>query len=363
MNARLVDLVIACHDESRPLERAVASVLADSSVRDRVRVTVVAHGIPAAPLEHRLAGIEGEWRVVEFADGVRSAAGPYNHGLGLADAEYCAVMGSDDSLEPGALAGWISAAEARRPDAAIARIRIAGQPIMPNPLVRIGRRHDLDPARDRLFYRTAPLGLIRTETMRRMGLRMTEGVRVGEDLDFSVRLFALADRVDFLGDAPCYVIGEDARERTTLAPMRLEDDLAAVTRLLDSELPGLLSPADRRALAIKLVRVSIVGKVRARPTAAQWSDEKELAFLAELLRRLVSLAPGVLAPFNLQDRALLDVLLGTPDLASVLAAVEKAARAGRLQRWFTRNPLRAFGRETSLRRYVLYLLNRERTNR
>lgn len=363
MTAPFVDVVIACHDESRPIERAVRSVLQDADVRDAVRVTVVAHGLPAEPFESRLAGMDGSWRVLSFSDGVRSAAGPFNHGLAITDAEYCAVMGSDDFLEPGALSAWVGHARSEMPDALMARIRIDGFPAMPNPLSRLGRSRRLDAARDRLFYRTAPLGLIRTATMRAMGLRMMEGVRVGEDFEFGIRLFSLSHRVDFARTAPCYVIGTDARERTTLAPLSAEEALEPIERLLDDGVPGELSRSHRRALAIKLVRISIVGNTRSRALPEQWRGDDETAFVASLLRRLLALAPGVLAPFSLQDRGVLDALLNGASVAEVTAAVARAAGAGRVRRWFTRNPLHSFDRESMLRRYVLYLLKRERKSR
>lgn len=363
MSGRFVDVVIACHDESRPIERAVASLLHDDDVRDQVRVTVVAHGIDPQGLERRLEGITGDWRVVGFADGVRSAAGPYNHGLGLVESDYCAVMGSDDFLEPGAMSAWIAKVRSSRPAAAIARIRLQGEAIMPNPLVRIGRRNRLDAAKDRLFYRTAPLGLIETATMRRLGLRMVDGVAVGEDFEFGIRLWAGPHRVDFLGDAPCYVIGVDARERTTYAPMSLEQAFAPITKLLDDGLPDELRPAHRKALAIKLVRISVVGNAQSRSAAASWRGDDEVAFLAAMLRRLTALAPGVLAPFNRQDRRILDGLLADPTVARLTADAARSRGAGRLERWLTANPLHSFDRESMLRRYVLYYLKRERKRR
>lgn len=363
MSRPLVDVVIACHDDSRPIERAVASVLHDEDVRSDVRVTVVAHGLGAEVFERRLADIAGSWRVEEFADGVRSPAGPFNHGLALADAEYCAVMGSDDFLEPGAMSAWVRHVRAERPSAAIARIRLQGEAIMPNPLVRLGRVRRVDAAKDRLFYRTAPLGLIETAEMRRLGLRMAEGVRVGEDFDFGIRLWAQSRRVDFLGAAPCYVIGVDAHERTTYAPMALEVAFEPITRLLDEGLAARLTPAHRRALAIKLVRISVVGAAQSRSTSGGWHGDDEVAFLAATLRRLLALAPSVLAPFNRADRRVLDGLLEGPTVARVTADVQRSRHAGRLDRWLTANPLRSFGRESMLRRYVLYYLKRERTNR
>ncbi len=360
MSRPFVDVVIACHDESRPIERAVASVLHDDDVRDQVRVTVVAHGLGADVFEERLAGIPGSWRVVSFTDGVRSAAGPYNHGLELAEAEYFAVLGSDDFLEPGAMSAWVRHVRAERPAAAIARIRLQGETIMPNPLVRIGRIRRVDAAKDRLFYRTAPLGLVELAEIRRLGLKMTEGMRVGEDFEFGIRLWSLGRRVDFMGKAPCYVIGVDAVERTTHAPLPLPESFAPITGLLDRALPAELPKAHRRALAIKLARISVVGAAVTRRTPGDWGGDDEVEFLAGVLRRLLALAPGVLTAFNLKDRRVLDGLLAEPTVARVTADVLVSNRAGRRERWLTKNPLRSFGRESTLRRYVLYYLKRER---
>jgi hypothetical protein len=357
----LLDVVIACHDESRPVERAVGSVLQDAAARESVRVTVVAHGIPAAPLEERLAGISGSVRVEAFDDGIRSAAGPFNRGLDLATADYVMVMGSDDFLEPGAMDSWLSHVRRESPSAAIVRIRIQGEPIMPNPLPRLGRARRLDAAKDRLFYRTAPLALVARSEAERLGLRMVEGVRVGEDFEYGIRLWSLGERIDLLSASPCYVIGTDARERTTHAPLSLEEAFAPIIRLLDDGLPAQLRPTHRRALAIKLVRTSVIGWARSRPRAEAWSGDDEVAALAAILRRILSLAPHVLTPFNRQDRAILDGLLATPTVARMVADVDRAARAGRRDRWLTVNPLHSFDRESMLRRYVLYFLGRERS--
>ncbi|GAA1926600.1 hypothetical protein GCM10009775_18490 [Microbacterium aoyamense] len=355
-----VDVVIACHDPSRPLERAVRSVLADPDVRDDVRVTVVAHGIPGEPLAERLAGIDGAWRVEEFSDGIRSPAGPFNRGLDLVDAEYCSVMGSDDFLEAGTMSRWVAHARRESPDALIGAIRIDGLPVMPNPLARLRRRRRLDAAKDRLFYRTAPLGLIRTATMRAMGLRMTEGVRVGEDFEFGIRLFAQSSRVDRAPGSPCYVIGVDAAERTTHARLTIEETFAPISRLLDEGVAASLGAAHRRALAVKLIRVSVIGYARARPKPEDWDGDAEVRSLADLLARLQALAPRTLAPFNIQDRGILDTLRDHPDVVGVVDAVAHAARAGRRERWLTPDLIHSFARESTLRRYVLYVLNRER---
>lgn len=358
MTAPFVEVVIACHDESRPLERAVSSLLQDADVRDRVRVIVVGHGLEAEPLAARLAGIEGDVRVVSFHDGIRSPAGPFNHGLDLVEGVYCGVMGSDDFLEPGVLRHWIRHVETERPDAAIAQIRRQTQTVMPNPLVRLRRRRRLDAAKDRLFYRTAPLGLIRTTRMRELGLRMVEGVRVGEDFDFGIRLWAHGGRIDFLGGMGSYVIGEDARERTTEAALTMAERFAPIERLFDDNVFIGLQQSHRVALVIKLIRVTVVGN--AQTVADQHPADQDVVAIAALLRRLLTVAPHALRSFNRQDRRVLDGLLAEPTADRLIADVRRSRDAGRAERWLTPDLLHSFGRESTLRRYVLYFCKRER---
>ncbi|MEW1975244.1 glycosyltransferase [Microbacterium profundi] len=353
-----VQVVIACHDLSRPIERAVSSVLQDTSHKGRVGVIVVAHGIDPDLLAARLESIDGDVRVVSHVDGVRSAAGPFNRGLELVEAKYCSVMGSDDFLEPGTMARWIDHVDAGRPDAAIAQIRLQGQTIMPNPLVRLGRRHRLDAAKDRLFYRTAPLGLIRTARMRELDLTMTEGLRVGEDFGFGIRLWANGGRIDFLGGPGSYVIGEDARERTTYAPMTMTERLEPIVRLFSDGVIDDLRPAHRYALVVKLIRVTVVGIAQSLPDAD--ATDEDYAELAALLRRLLHVAPHGLRPFNRQDRRILDGLLDDPTAARMRAEVGRTRDLGRLERWLTPDLLHSFARESTLRRYMLYYCKRER---
>lgn len=357
MNERFVEVVIACHDARRPLGRAVRSVLQDSDVRDAVRVTVVAHGLDPELLRAQLGGIDGDVRVLAFADGVRSAAGPFNHGLDAVDAEYCAVMGSDDFLEPGTMNAWIGHARRHRPDAAIAQVRLQGEALMPNPLVRLGRTRRLDAMRDRLFYRTAPLGLIRTARMRELGLHMREGMRVGEDFEFGIRLWAHAGRIDFLAGAGAYVIGQDAAERTTFGSMTITERLEPVVNLFRDGVFDDLSRAHRRALATKLIRVTVVGNLQA--LAANLSDT-DVAEFAALLRRLLTEAPTALAPFNRQDRRVLDGLLIDPSSRRLRADIARGRGAGRRDRWLTPDVVHSLAREATLRRYVLYFCKRER---
>lgn len=354
MTMPFVDVVIACHDPARPIARAVASVLADDATRAIARVTVVAHNRPMTEFEALLSGIAGSWRVLELHDGIRSPAGPFNHGLDAVTAEYCAVMGSDDRLERGALLAWAEAARAGDADMVIAPMRIDGQAVMLNPLPRLRRSRKLDAARDRLFYRTAPLGLLRTATVRRLGLRMGEGMPSGEDIEFGVRVMAESGRVDYPLRAPSYIIGTDAVERTSHIPLDIASTLQPLNLLLDGAVPSRISAAHRRALAIKFTRISLLGAVRSRPTAADWRPG-DVEALREMLERLRALAPGLLAPLSRQERELTDAIAHATSAEHLVEALRRStAMSSRADRLLTRDIRRVLDRESTLRRYLVY---------
>jgi hypothetical protein len=309
--------------------------------------------------EERLAGIAGDWRVIEHHDGIRSPAGPFNKGLDEATAEYCAVMGSDDFLEPGALDAWSTAARDRQADMVIAPMRIDGQPVMLNPLPRVRRTRRLDAARDRLLYRTAPLGLLRTATVRRLGLRMHEGVPTGEDIEFGVRMLTEADRIDFPLRAPCYVIGTDARERTSHAALDIRSTLEPLAALLDGAAPGRMTAEHRRALAIKFIRISVLGAARARPAEEDWQDG-DVEELRGMLARLMSLSPGSVGPLSRSERVLTDAISTATRPGDVIAAIERSSTmTSRAERLLPRRPRAWLDRESLLRRYAVHAI-RER---
>ena len=275
-------------------------------------------------------------------------------------------MGSDDFLEPGAMSAWVRHVRNR---ATCSRDRA-------HPHCRARRScrtrscgsggvRRVDAAKDRLFYRTAPLGLIETAEMRRLGLRMTEGVRVGEDFEFGIRLWSLAAAGSTSSALrPATSSASTRASGRRYAPLALEDAFEPITRLLDDGLPAeLTNPRTARpsrssscASAWSVQR----SHVRCRATGAATTRSRSSP---ASLRRLLALAPGVLTPFNLHDRRVLDGLLAEPTVARVTADVVRSSRAGRRERWLTKNPLRSFGRESMLRRYVLYYLKRERKDR
>ncbi|GAA1513326.1 hypothetical protein BJ978_001973 [Agromyces terreus] len=352
--APTIDVVIAVHDPSRPVTRAVRSVLHDAVAG--VRVLVVCHGIASAAFEvarAEFADAPVEW--LEFSDGVPSPTGPFMHGLRSASADYVAIMGSDDFLEPGAVEASARLLEADAPDALILPLRHQGGEMLRNPLARKGRVRSLDAVRDRLAYRSAPLAFLRRGLLDELSLELTPGLASGEDLEFSARLWFSDARVDFHPAAPSYVIGADAEARVTTTPRPAEIELEAVRRLIGRDWVRASASAARNSLVIKLLRIHVLGAVLRRIEGAGAVPDGDLAAYGEFTRAATALAPRAMRPFARADRRILDSLAAVPfDAGSVLAAARAHGGAGRFDQLLPRNPLLAFDREGTLRRFLRY---------
>lgn len=370
----VVDVVIAVHSATRPVGRAVRSAL--DGAQGLVRVTVVCHDIGVTTIEEHLDVSPDERRHVRllgYQDHVRSPAGPFNHGLDNARAEFVAVMGSDDRLEPGAVRAWLDVARERGSDVVLAPLRGADGRVLRNPLVRpgtgrAGRRAGarLDPVADRLAYRSAPLGLLRRDVVTRLGLRFTEGMATGEDLAFSVPLWFSGARIDMVPSAPAYVIGGDAADRVTEVVRPVPEELAAVDDLLSRVLlaGGLaerMLPSERRALAVKMLRIHVLGALSRRPRREDWRDGDATALRAAA-QAWLDLAPAAVHAFARADRDALEALVtAQPDGDAALAAVFAAAarrrvRAGRVPTLLPRDLPDVLDPESTVRRYVRYRL-------
>ena len=369
-----VDLVVAVHDLRRNFVRAVRSAFDDdgarpggstssrppsSASRPKVRVTVVAHGIPASEIEarlrlERLSGelADGRVRVLELDDGVPSPTGPFTLGLDSATATFVALLGSDDHLAPGALAAWWRLAESRGSAAVLAPMRLDSGRLLRNPVPRpfAGRfwPAPLDPVRDRLAPRSAPLGLVRREVVERLRLRLTPGLRTGEDIAFSARLWFSGERLDLDRRAPAYVIGTDAAQRVSTSPKAVQDELAALRLLREEPWVEALGPAQRRALAVTVLRVHVLGAVGRRAGFELPEDEGD--WLSALARDWVELAPAALDPLSRADRMVLASLLEKKVPLSLTSAYR--ANADRPDAILPQRVRHLLDREGTLRRYV-----------
>ena len=228
------EIVVAVHTADRPVGGG-GSVLA--AAPGRVGATVVCHNMDPGPVREQLAGNFPETvRLLELADGIPSPAGPFNYGLDQAGAGFVGIMGSDDTLEPGAVSAWLDTAWATGAPPPSSRRRYRGGARILTPRARVFRGPLVDPLRDRLAYRTAPLGLIRREAVSRLGLRLSEGLRTGEDLEFGLRLWFSGEKIAYPAHAPAYLVGQDADERVTAAVLPLGSQFRTSRRLVSG--PG-----------------------------------------------------------------------------------------------------------------------------
>ncbi|WP_353988419.1 glycosyltransferase [Ruicaihuangia caeni] len=321
----LVDMVIPIHDPSRPIQRTVDSLLESGLEPGReLRINVVCHNIAADEIAAVLTPEAlAACRLLELHDGHSSPAGPFMHGIRSATARYVSIMGSDDTLEPGALKAWLDAAVAANLTALIPPERHASGAKVRTPPVRPWRRGPLHPIKDRLAYRTAPLGLIRRDVVDSLQLDMPSRLRAGSDQLFGVKLWFLGRRTAYGRGMPSYVVGADAKSRVTFTVRRADDELRAVRELItDSWVRGLPRLA-RRAIVTKSVRVHVFSAALLRTDADRWTDD-DRAYIAELIRHCRETAPDFERPLSLADRALVDALLAgdrsTAELRRLLAA-------------------------------------------
>lgn len=321
---RPVEVVIACHTPERPVGRAVASVLHGNE--DVASVLVVCHNAPAQEIAAAIAPEDRDRvRYLEHRDEHRSASGPFNAGLADGGSPFVAIMGSDDTLAPGAVASWLAVRRRTRADLVLTRLAL-GSPDrgVPTPAVRMWRSGRCDLVRDRLSYRSAPLGLIDRERLRDSGLRLVEGAVVGGDVELVTRMMhEWAVAYDRFG--PPYVIGEDASDRVTYVVRPMDVQLGFVPPMLEADWFRRAPLAVRRAVVVKFLRIHVFGAVFYRSREDIWTPA-ERASLATATRALLAAAEGAESPLSRADRDLLDACLDPAVPAAQLIARSQARR-------------------------------------
>lgn len=354
---RPVDVIIAVHSPTRPVGRAVASVLDGNGAE--ARLTVVCHNLPAADIaavidpRHRDAV-----RFLEHRDSHRSASGPFNAGMRAAEGDFVSIMGSDDVLQPGAVRSWLDVAERTGAETVVCRLRI-GTPPRPvrTPPVRPWLRGLADPVRDRLSYRSAPLGLVSQSARERLGLELVEGMVVGGDVAYVTRLW-FETRVAVDRHGPAYVIGEDARDRVTYTPRPIALELAFVRDLLAQPWFHRYDPAARRSVCTKLTRIHLFGAVYNRRDPALWTAENRRD-LADVARELLATGEGFERVLSLADVALLDAILQPEsDTGRLIRLSEERRRHGHPRTLLTRSPADLLRTESPMRLMASSVLHR-----
>lgn len=331
-----VDLIIAIHDPSRPLARAVRSALDSGlAVGEGLRITVVCHNTPRDGIEALLdEALRPAVTLLELHDGIPSPSGPFMLGMQSSTAQYVSIMGSDDWLEPGALRAWLDHAVAagrafgdpRGVAALIAPQRHASGARVRTPPVRPWRRGPLDAHRDRLVYRTAPLGLIRRDLLEPLDLRFPAHLRSGEDMIVSLRLWFSGEPVVYGRGLPDYVVGADAVDRVTLVPRTVAEELRCVLETVSDASVTSLRIAARRGIVAKMLRVHVFSTALARCDPDRWTAEDRYE-LASAVRTLLASAPGVVRLLSFADRRALAAIEAGDATVERLAALLTARRS------------------------------------
>lgn len=335
-------IVIPVHSLDRPLRRAVGSVL----LCPEAGALIVAHGLEPATLdvpESSRVQVEAVKRSVGFP-GVA-----FNEGLRAATAPLVGIMGSDDWYEDGAISAMLEHAEQDSADGVIAPIRYAakkGNEITPTTW----RRRNLRPARDHMYYRTAPLGLYKREIFDDPDFLFAEHVPAGTDVVNGVALWSSELRFSYYPHDPAYVVGDDALSRVTTIKRPLAEHAAEWRRIWDSQQVQAASRSARKALAHKMVVQHVLPLIANRPDEAKWR-QGDFAWLVETARQLVEEVPTLPGTINRAKRPVFDSLL-EGNLSKTLESERSSQSAGYLDWRLASNPLEELG-VTSSRRRVL----------
>ncbi|WP_164712311.1 glycosyltransferase family 2 protein [Trueperella bialowiezensis] len=318
-------IVIPVHDETRPIRRAAESVLADPLSG----VIVIAHNIDPEILdipEHdRLEVVP-----LEGAKGMPGAT--FDAGIAAATAPWVGIMGSDDWYDAGALEAMRERQKADGSDGVIAPLRHQLTDI--NTLKPLTwRTSKLDAVRDRLFYRTAPLGIYRTEMMQDPHLRFGAVFPAGSDQRVSALMWTSGRNFSYYWNDPAYVVGKDAKTRVTFTPRPLAQTGAPYDNLLEE--PGVLAFTERQkhALAVKMARVHVIDLARLRPNLSDWR-EGDFNWLSRYVKKLRNFDPTFDRPLSRRDAAVVSAA-EAGDLPRMLKAVESYGEAGIVSRVLT----------------------------
>jgi len=349
MRTPLVDVVIPVHSKTRPISRAVGSVL--NHTQADVRVNVVAHNIEKSIIAKNLGSFREDTRVrlLHLVDGIPSPAGPMNFGLDHCTGDFVSVMGSDDEFEPGAIDSWLAVAQQGRADFVISQIRNAGGGLVPSPPARPRRRLNLDAVKDRLSYRSAPLGLLARTAF--PDLRFAENLASGEDLPYVTELWFRGKNIAFDRTGPAYLVHADAVDRVTAAPRPIVEDFAFFDLIVDSEWARDFTSRERVAIGIKMLRGHVFDAVVNRAKAGMSASERDA--LSEIAGRISSWSRGSEKYLSLLDRKVFEGIRNkNVTVERLMELIAKRWNYRSLDVIMTTNPFLVFSRQAPLRTYI-----------
>lgn len=357
-----IEVVIPVHDLERPFMRAVRSVLDQSRELADLGVslgaTVVLHNLGDAGVPQLPGPGSDAVTWLRCDDGIGSPAGPRNLALEQSTATYLSFLDSDDYLELGSLAAWWKAAQPTSAAAVIAPLRTPEGAILPAPRIRPSRPQVLDPLKDGLAYRSVPYGLLRRSALTAIGFRYAEGLRTGEDIETTLKLWFRSGAVCYPYGAAAYHQTDDSgtgRVTSSINPMA--EEFRWLERLLTSGWLQEATLAERRTVALKILRVHGIGALVRRGAGAaengkaMW-DDNERRYWTELSGRLFAFAGGSLPALSRRDAELTRAAAMAKDASALGAAVERHRASGRFGDILTVNPLAVLSRDAVLRHYV-----------
>lgn len=330
MTDPVVDVVIPVHTDRRPIARATASVLSTATVA--TRVNVVCHNVAPDTIAAALGGWANDSRVrlLHLEDGLASPGGPINAGLDAATGEFTSLLGSDDEYEPGAIDAWVAVARRDRADVVIPPLRTSLGSTTRSPPTRPFRTRRLNGVHDRLAYRTVQLGLV---SRRRFGdLRMTPGLRTGEDVIQGASIWFSDANISLVRRSPGYLIHEDdPAGRTSSSAKPASESLLFLDAVLAPEFVARLTAAQRESFAVKLLRTHVMDILAAAlRTGAAPTD---LAALRGGVARILAAGPSAPSVLSRREARIVAELHGSgnPDrLAAELAVLTDFRRPDNL---------------------------------
>ena len=349
MTTPLVDVVIPVHSKTRPISRAVASVL--NHTQADVRVNGVAHNINQSIIAKNLGTFREDPRVrlLHLVDDIPSPAGPMNFGLDHCTADFVSVMGSDDEFEPGALDSWLTVQRQGAADFVISQIRNAGGGLVRSPPARPRRRFTLDAVKDRLSYRSAPLGLLSRKAF--PDLRFAENLASGEDLPYVTQLWFTGKNIAFDRTGPAYLVHADAVDRVTAAPRPVVEDFAFFDLIVDAEWARGFTARERAAIGIKMLRGHVCDAIVNRAKTGMSASERDA--LSQIAGRISSWSLGSEKYLSLLDREVFEGIRNKDvTVERLMELISKRREYRSLDVIVTRNPFLVFHRQAPLRTYI-----------
>lgn len=333
-----VQVVIACHRVDRPVRRAIESVLAC----DEAAAIVVAHGIDPSLLDLP----ESDRVEVLTHHGHQGCPGaPKNLGIRHAVAPYVGILDSDDFYQEGAIESMLGHLENEGHDGVLAPLVDPEKGPQRLPLTL--RTAALDAVGDRLFYRTAPLGLFRRQILQDDRYRLREDLTTGEDMQASLRLWTDGLRIAHFPNDPGYVVGNDGGPRVTENIGSTEESMKAIRALIEEGELASLTPEQCDAAVTKILRVHVLRPTERAVKAGMLTGE-DLHVTAGVSRALRKLSPRGTEVFPDADQRILGAV-AADDLQKVKQAVVARDRASIRQKVLPTKLRFSLAREGNLR--------------